>query len=54
MCLPREEPEPHRDAENQYKADAHQETPKSGGLDIDKASHSDCNYGKHNASGQGN
>jgi hypothetical protein len=22
MCLPREEPQPHRDAENQYKADA--------------------------------
>src|SRR5260370_2535641 len=49
MCLPREKPEPHRDAENQYKADAQQETPKAGRSDIDQASHSACNKGKHNA-----
>src|SRR5262249_53988256 len=53
MGLPREEPEPHRDAENQYKADAHHETPKAGGPDIDEASQSDGDYGKHNPGGQG-
>src|SRR5438309_157505 len=42
ICLPSKEPEPHRNAENQYKADAQQETPKAGGSDIDKASHSRC------------
>jgi hypothetical protein len=49
MLLPREEPEPHRDAENQYKADAQQETPKAGGSNIDEATQSDCDYGEHNA-----
>src|SRR6266478_7568032 len=49
MCLSREEPEPHRDAENQYKADAQEENPKAGRSNIDEASRSGCNYGKHNA-----
>src|SRR6516162_3043406 len=49
MCLPREEPEPHGDAKNQYKADAQQETPKAGRPNIDEASQSDCDYGEHNA-----
>src|ERR1700730_9586489 len=49
MCLPREAPEPHRDAENQYKADAQQKTPKAGRSNIDDAYHCACDYGKHNA-----
>src|SRR5271165_2583663 len=38
-CLPREEAEPHRDAENQDKADAQEETPKAGWSNIDDSSH---------------
>ncbi len=47
--LSREEPEPHRDAENQYQADVQEKTEKAGGSDIDEAPHRACDYGKHNS-----
>jgi hypothetical protein len=54
MCLPREEAEPDKDAENQNKADAQEETPKSRRFNVDEPSHSACDYGKHNPGCQGN
>jgi hypothetical protein len=54
MCLPREEAEPDRDAENQDQADAQEETPKAGRFNIDHSCHPTRNYGKHNPSRQGN
>jgi hypothetical protein len=54
MCLPREEAEPDRDAENQDKADAQEETPEAGRSDIDESCHPTGNYGKHSPGYQGN
>ena len=53
MCLPREEAEPDRDAENQDQADAQEETPKAGRSNIDEASHPAGDHGKHNPGRQG-
>jgi hypothetical protein len=45
--LRREEPEPHRDAENQYQADVQEKTEKARGSNIDEASRSAGDYGKY-------
>src|SRR5580704_9598490 len=46
MCLPREKAEPDRDAENQDKADAQEETPKAGRPNIEESCHPAGNYGQ--------
>jgi hypothetical protein len=53
MCLPREEAEPDKDAENQDKADAQEKTPKAGRSNIDDSCHTTGDYGKHNSGCQG-
>src|SRR3984893_1318143 len=54
MCLPREEAEPDRDAENQDQADAQEETPKAGRSNINHSSHPAGDDGKDNPGCQGN
>jgi len=53
MCLPREEAEPDKDAENQDKADAQDETPKAGRSNVDDPCHTNSDDGKHNPGCQG-
>jgi hypothetical protein len=48
MCLSRKEPEPHRDAKDQYQADVHDKAQKAGGSNIDQASHGTYDYSQQN------